>query len=540
MWPLKEVDQAAIARLSAESREPNLVCRLLWLRGVRDAESVRRWLNPSIEHLHPPELLPDFALAVARIKQAIERREPILLWGHDDLDGISSIVILYRLLTDLRADVRYHIPTRGRERHGLDAAAATDFVRDGVRLIVTVDCGITNRDQVELLRAQGIGVVVTDHHEVPEQMPDAVANVDAKRPDSRYPYRGLASAGVSLKLGLGLVSDRLGASVAEFLSVQPDLFAMAVLGTVADRVPLTGENRTLVVLGLRRLGATRIPAVRAVLEHVGTVGRLTLSQFVAGLLPFFAAARGNEAVDKFLNANMDDARAWVGELSAQSEEWRAEAERSYAIAQAAVRVGDGVLFACSRELSLRALGSCAARLKDLYQLPAIVTGWRGDAWVGECRGIDGVSLLDLLDNCRRFLIDYGGHKKAAGFTIADDQVAGFTRCAEEYAHEHFAGRIQPENVVRADAVLPVAEFDPALAVLAPFGDGNPPPVFVSDSVRLQPRDAGWAPEERPELSFRAPRREVGIEPGVPVRLLYTMDDLGELAVLSARPAVNGG
>jgi len=578
MWPVRQVDDAAVAALARESRVSGLMARLLWLRGVRDAGSVRRWLSPAIEHLHPPELLPDFEAAVARIRQAVGRRETILLWGHDDLDGITSIVILYRLLTDLRADVRYYVPARGRERHGLNpevaghlmpgvrgreslresgiltgaSGAAPDSVRRTHGLVVTVDCGITNREQVAELKAKGIDVVVTDHHEVPDLMPDAVANVDAKRLDSKYPYRGLASAGVALKLGMGIVREALGLSAAEFFSTQPNLLAVAVLGTIADRVPLTGENRTLVALGLRSLETTTIPAIQALTERLNRRGgeqppsdgwqspgseRLTLSRFVAELLPYFAAASGNEAVGKFLSAGTDEARAWVSDLARQSQEWQAEAERSYLVARESVTAGDGIVFARNRELSLRALGACAARLKDQYQMPAVVMGWRGDAWVGECRGIEGVSLMDLLGSCSRYFIDFGGHRKAAGFSIAEEQVDGFVHCAESYAHEHFAGRIQSENVVYADAVLPVRDFDSGLVALAPFGDGNPQPVFISEPVRLRERDAGWAPDERPELGFRPARRDVQLEAGVPVELLYTMDDRARLTVLDARPPV---
>jgi single-stranded-DNA-specific exonuclease len=550
MWPVRQVDDAAVAALARESRVSGLAARLLWLRGVRDAGSVQRWLNPAIEHLHPPELLPDFEAAVARIRQAVGRRETILLWGHDDLDGITSIVILFRLLTDLRADVRYYVPAKGRERHGLNPEMVAGPGRDGVRLVVTVDCGITNREQVAELKAKGIDVVVTDHHEVPALMPDAVANVDAKRPDSKYPYRGLASAGVALKLGMGIVREALGLSVAEFFSTQPNLLAIAVLGTIADRVPLTGENRTLVALGLRSLETTTIPAIQALTEQLNRRGggqppsdgwqspgseRLTLSRFVAELLPYFAAASGNEAVGKFLSAGKDEARAWVSDLARQSQEWQAEAERSYVMARESVVAGDGIVFVRNRELSLRALGACAARLKDQYQMPAVVMGWRGDAWVGECRGIEGVSLMDLLGSCGRYFIDFGGHRKAAGFSIAEEQVDGFIRCAESYAHEHFAGRIQSENVVYADAMLPVRDFDSGLVALAPFGDGNPQPVFISEPVRLRERDAGWAPDERPELSFRPARREVQLEAGAPVELLYTMDDRARLTVLDVRP-----
>lgn len=174
------------------------------------------------------------------------------------------------------------------------------------------------------------------------------------------------------------------------------------------------------------------------------------------------------------------------------------------------------------------------RLKDRYQSPAIVMGWRGDAWVGEGRGIEGVSLMDLLSACYRFFIDYGGHKKAAGFSIKDEKLEEFIRSAEAYAHEHFAGRVQLENVVRADAVLPIAEFDTELVRLAPFGEGNPQPVFATGPTELRFGSDGWTVAGRPDLTLHA-GPGVQIDTRLTSRLLYTLDDFGRLTILEARP-----
>ena len=534
MWPLREVDEPAVAQLAVEAGVTNLTARLLWLRGVRDADAARRWLEPELSHLHPPELLPDFAPAVARIRRAIAGREGILIWGHDDLDGITSVVILYRMLTDLQANVRYYIPQKGKEKHGLNGELAAGFGSEGVSLVITVDCGITNRQQVEFLHSRGIDVVVTDHHEVTEPMPDAVANVDPKRPDSKYPYRGLAGAGVALKLAMGVAREMLGLSPDEFISVQPQQFAMAVLGTLADRVPLTGENRTIVTAGLRKLRTIPVPAVRAVFEYLNAGEKLTVHRFVTELLPLFASANGNEGVQKFLTSTIDEARTWVVELARRREEWHRQAEQTYELALKHLSVGDGIVFARDRELSLRALGFCAMRLKDKYQLPAIVMGWRGDAWVGEGRGVEGLSLMDVLSACSRFFIDYGGHKKAAGFSMKDELVEEFIRCAEAYAHEHFAGRVQPENGVRADALLPLAEFDPGLVKLAPFGEGNRQPVFATGPTELGFGNDGWSVPGRPGLILQAADPGIQIDTRLTSRLLYTLDDFGRLTILDAK------
>jgi hypothetical protein len=166
-------------------------------------------------------------------------------------------------------------------------------------------------------------------------------------------------------------------------------------------------------------------------------------------------------------------------------------------------------------------------------------GWRGDAWVGEGRGIEGLSLMDLLSACSRFFIDYGGHKKAAGFSMKDEMVEEFMRRAEAYAHEHFAGRVQPENVLRADALLPLADFDPGLVKLAPFGEGNPQPVFATGPTELQFGNDGWTVAGRPDLTLRAARPGIRIDTRLVSRLLYTLDDFGRLTILEAQPVANG-
>jgi len=262
--------------------------------------------------------------------------------------------------------------------------------------------------------------------------------------------------------------------------------------------------------------------------------KLTMRRFVTELLPLFAAADGNEGVQKFLTADVDEARTWVTELARRREEWQEQVEQTYELARQNLAVGDGIVFARHRELSLRALGSCAVRLKDSFQLPAIVMGWRGDAWVGEGRGIEGVSLMDVLSSCGRFFIDYGGHKKAAGFSIQDEKVEEFMRCAEAYAHEHFAGHVQPENVLRADAFLPLEEFDRDVVRLAPFGEGNPQPVFATGPTELERRAEGWTAAGKPDLLLQAANGGAQLDTRLPSRLLYTVDDFGRLTIIDAQ------
>ena len=441
------------------------------------------------------------------------------------------------MLEGLRARTSHYIPAKGAEKHGLSAGKALELFGDGPGLVVTVDCGITNRDEIAELGRHGKDVVVTDHHEQAGDLPPAAAIVDPKLPDSGYPYRGLAGVGVALKLGIGIAGEALGVSLAEFVSAEPDLLALAVLGTVADRVPLTGENRDLVAAGLPLLERTGMTAVRMVLGRLKYEGRITPLKMVPKLLPLFAAAEGNDGVERLVDTDSEKAGEWLDVLEQRAEQWRRDAEQSVAVAERVAQVGDGVVVVRSRELSLRALGFCAARLKQRYNFPVLVMGWRGDAWVGECRGVEGMSLIDLLGATAEFLEDYGGHRLAGGFTVREENVDRFVRSLEEYTHREVAGRIAARPGLQADAEMPLRDFDPGLVRLAPFGEGNRPPLLVSEPTRVSERGTEWIPDVAPERRL-TPGRPGLIPHAGPMNLLYSVDDDGRLSVVDLRPAGN--
>lgn len=536
---VRKVDEDLVKNLVREIGVSEHLARLLVLRGVRSRNEAEIWLSPSISQLFSPELLPDFKLARDRIFQAIERQEPVLIWGHDDLDGITATVLLYSVLTGLQARAKYHIPVKGKDKHGLDYRFVEKGETGDIRLIITVDCGITNHQDVATLKARGVDVVVTDHHEVIDPLPEAVAVIDPKRPDANYPESNLTGVGVALKLALGLVSEKMGFSTKEFFSVFPDALVLAALGTIADRAPLTGENRVLVTLGLRQLEKSNLPAVQAVLRAIGvSTGGFTLAGFLKELFPLFASANGIEGVRHFLDKTPMAAETWVKELLQRSRAWREEAEKTFVLASENVRLGDGILFVQHPGLSLRALGSAAAGLREKFGVPAVVMGWRGDAWVGECRGMDSVDLMALLRAMRNYFIDYGGHKKAAGFSISDEKVAEFIRAAERFAHDNFAPKIVTEPGPIADAFLPFEKFDrQEIIKLAPFGEGNPQPVFLSEPTTFVRWERGLVPQTNPEVLLLPGRFGSPITSGELYQVLYTVDDLGQLTIIDGHSAV---
>ena len=521
MWRFKEADEDQVRQLAAWVSIPAGLARILVARGYRTAEQAERFLNPRLSDLRPCDDLPDIGPAVERIRHAIREKQPILIWGHEDLDGMTAAVALRQTIKDLNGFSAHFLPAKGSERHGLNPARLKEFYEQGYRLVITVDCGVTNVAEVEVIRKFGMDVVITDHHEPLDRLPDANAVVNPKRRDSRYPFAELAGVGVALKTACALARSAVGLSTDQFFSARPELLTIAALGTIADRVPLVDENRILVRYGLAQMRQSRIPAVQAVLAAGGIhPADLTVSRFVLDLLPLFSSTDGNAGVDMLMGSSVEAAKEWSYGLVRQQQAWRDEARASYEVAERFLDLAPAILFVRSDELSLRALGHCASRLKDKYLLPAIVMGRRDESWVGECRGVEGVNLVDLLRANSRHLLDYGGHRKACGFTVSDGSVDTLTAAAKDYAARNFLGRITETREPIADAAVPLEAVSSDFRRLAPTGEGNPEPLLVASNTVLQRRGSLVTSAAAPQLHL------VGDEDIMPGHydILYSVDD----------------
>jgi len=472
MWELKEVDPERVKKIEDSFEVHPALARVLALR-VENLEEVRQFLSPQLSDFSPPLSLPDMERSVERIIQAIDGREPILLWGHDDLDGMAGVASLYEILRDLGAEVTYYIPDRTKERHGLDMNRIQTFAQKGVRLLITIDCGITNSDEVNYAKGLKMDVIVTDHHEITQGIPEALGVITTKKPV--YPYADLAGCGIALKLCMGLVQKYLGISTKEFLSAKKDLLAFTALGTIADKVPLLGENRVIVKYGLDVLKESRRPVMETLR---GVISEPTPQRIVSCILPLFSSAYGGEGVKFLLSKKREEAEEFLSLFSQRNEEWRKEASQALAKARERIEVFDRIVISYDKAIPIRTLGFCASRLRDELHLPAIVIGWRGNEWVGEARGIEGLNLVELLKFCSSELSDYGGHPKAAGFSIKGDGISSFMEKAYRYAEKHFR-MPEEKGEMKADAMLPLKELSSEFKDLAPFGEGNPPPLFVS-------------------------------------------------------------
>jgi len=486
MWKLKPQNESAAESLSRALNLSLALARVLAARGTLEPGAARRFLYPQLKDLVSVWQLPDIEPAVDRLASAVRRREPILIWGHEDLDGMTSAVCLRSTLRDLHGVVTSFIPAKGAERHGLSVERIKGYSNQGIRLVVTVDCGVTNVDEVEEIQRDGIDVIITDHHEVLENLPAARAVVNPKREDRSYPFPYLAGVGVALKVAQALAERMVGTRPEEFYSVEPELLVMAALGGIADRVPMLGENRILIRHGLDRLRRVPLPSIQAVLEAAGVrLEELTVSRFVTELLPLFASADGNKGVEMLLNPDLNATRGWAKELADQCRTWRVEAHATLERARQDMDISPGLIVVRNETLSLRALGYCAARIKDEYLLPVMVIGRRENDWVGECRGVSGVNLVALLKTNARYFLDYGGHAKACGFTVPDEHVTAFIRDAKAYAAANFQGRITETREPIADAEVGLTEINDDLRLIGPIGEGNPEVLLIARSERLE-------------------------------------------------------
>ncbi len=494
-WTIEACDDAQAATLADALRLPLIVAKLLVIRGLADPDAAARFLDPRLEHLHDPMQLTDLPRAVQRIEAAIERREPIAVHGDYDVDGITSTVMLRRVLERLGGQVCHYLPERLRDGYGLNVPAVEQLHAGGVRLIVSVDCGIRSDDAARRARELGVDLVVTDHHEPDDALPQAFAVVNPKRRDCRYPDKHLAGVGVAFKLVQALVTR---AGKPQWL---PGFVKIAALGTIADVVPLTGENRVLAKLGLESLSApTHTVGLRALLEESRLLGKRLESHHVSFQLAPRLNAAGRMASPDLAaqlllladEARLDEARALARQLGEENTRRQTE-ER--AIVEAARQVIDkdpavgahNVLVVGGDGWHRGVIGIVASKLVENYAKPAVVLSVDGDLAHGSCRSIPAFDMLAGLEQCEDLFERFGGHRQAAGLTIRTDRIPELRRRLAAHADAVLAyDDLVPR--VRVDAVLPLAAVGgdvlDALDRLAPFGVGNPAPLFGSGPAEV--------------------------------------------------------
>lgn len=488
-WEVRPLDKERAAAFAQTYGVPFFLAMLMNIRGLDDAAHLREFLGEG-EPLSDPFLLKDMDKAAARITRAVDNMEKIAVYGDYDADGVTSTAMLYSYLETRGADVIFYIPQREGEGYGMNIGAVEYLKEQGVSLIVTVDNGISSVQEVARANELGIDVVVTDHHRPQEILPDAVAVVDAYRPDDTSPYKHFSGVGIAFKLLMAL-EDGAG-DVEDLLEAYSDL---AAIGTIGDIVPLTGENRTLIRAGLERLSQSDRPGVQALLENAGIAGKALTSTNVAFTLVPRINATGRmgapeRAVRLLISGYEEEAEVLSEEICADNEERRrveAEiAEAAFADIEAKGYMKDRVVVVDGENWHHGVIGIVASRVTERCGKPCMIIS-RGETEAkGSGRSIEGFSLFVAICACGDLLLKFGGHPMAAGITLKPENIEAFRRRINQYAAEHFPQ--MPTQTVTLDCKLNPAALSVSMAQsltqLEPFGNGNPQPVFGLFNMEL--------------------------------------------------------
>ena len=495
VWQHLRCDDHQVEFLTRELDVHPVIARLLVLRGLTTVDSATHFLNPSLDQLHDPFLLTDLATGVDRVLAAIARGERIGIHGDYDVDGITSTVILRRMIELLGGDVVHFIPERLRDGYGLRPEAIDRLHEMAVRVVVSVDCGIRSQEAAERARERGVDLVITDHHEPEHSLPPAYAVINPRRDDCGYPDKDLAGVGVALKLvhGLCVKTDRVG--------WLPGFLKLAAIGTVADVVPLRGENRVIARLGLERL--TQGPhtvGLQALLEASGLRGKRIGSYEVGFILAPRVNAAGRMSTPDLATRLLlvsderlaDEAHQLARQLD--EENTRRRAEEAEVLDDARRRIAADPAVANQNILVIWAegwhrgvVGIVASKLVDEFCRPAIVLSVDGDVAHGSGRSIQGFDLLAALEHCSSLFDRFGGHRHAAGVVLPTDRLPTLRAHLVDYARQQLSfADLVPH--LKIDARLPLTVINSplieGLAALEPFGMGNRRPTFHTGQVEV--------------------------------------------------------
>jgi single-stranded-DNA-specific exonuclease len=566
-WILKRADEVIVARQSEQLKISPLLARLLVLRGLADLDSARRYLSSSLRSdLPSPFTMTDMEPAVERIVGAIKQQELIGIWGDYDVDGTTGASVLVSFLREIGAAPLYHVPHRIEEGYGLNIEGLRRLKERGVSLVVTVDCGISNANEIDAARGMGLDVVVVDHHQPPQELPPAVAVINPHRRDCTFPDKGLCAAGLAFYVTIGLRAKLR--DVSWFASSgEPDLrryLDIVTLGTIADMVPLTGVNRTLIRRGLVEVSGSMRPGLVALKQ----VARIAEGEVSAGQIGFQLGPRINAAgrvdygikiVELLTTDSSEVALRIAQELEEHNRERRViEAqvlEQALTQANASSNVGERYSLVLGGEgWHPGVLGIVASRIVERFYRPTVVIGFDGGQGKGSARSIRGFHMVEGFRRCADHLEKFGGHEHAGGLSIKETNFGPFAEAFEGVAREFLRpGDLLP--LLEVDTLLNFSEIGfpllRELDSLKPFGVGNPEPLFMTERVEVcdrKPFSAGV------RFRFRHGGRVIGgvafgagddflAAPGVTVDLAYRLSEnewngttTVDLKIVDARPA----
>jgi len=490
-WLLKEFDKNRVIEISKEFHISPLTSIILYNRGITEDTEIGEFLNCNINNLHDPYLLKDMEKAVSRICDAKERNEKVTIYGDYDVDGITSIAILYKHLTGMGFDVDYYVPDRIQEGYGVNREALDKIKASGTKVVITVDTGITAVDETEYAKSIGMDIIITDHHECKEVIPDAFAAIDPKRKDCKYPFKNLAGVGVAFKLIQALAKDQ---SVESLLKLYADLIC---LGTVADISPLVDENRIMVTEGLKMFKDTKNVGLKALLDVSITNSKAITTSTIGYIIAPRINASGrlgcaSRSVEMFLTDDSQKAYALAEGLCEENTIRQQTEQKMFAEALDYIENNpqikdDQILIIPHENWHHGIVGIVSSKITEKFYKPSILFAIDGEEAKGSGRSISGYNLFEALENCSDLLEKFGGHELAAGLSIRTDKIEEFRSAINKNA----SVKIDEKSLIPTisiDAIIKptyiTLETVDEINRLQPFGVENPSPVFAVKNIKI--------------------------------------------------------
>ena len=486
-WQIYQVDNEKIEELQKKYNINKLLATIIANRGIT-GEQINKFLNPKRSDFYNPYGMPDMEIAVERIEKAIKNQEKTIIYGDYDVDGITSVTVLKSFLEERGLQVGVYIPNRLEEGYGLNKEAVEKISKQGYTLMITVDCGISAVEEVKYANELGIETIITDHHEPGNEIPEAMAIVDAKRKDNTYPCRNLAGVGVVFKL-IQAISIKIGLEEKEYLKY----LDIVCIGTISDIVPLTDENRVIVKLGLKLVEQTRNLGLRAILQATGynKIDSITIS---FGIAPRINACgrmgHQEEALKLFLSKDINEVNMLTQKLN-EYNKIRQEIEKNI-FSDAIVQIEEkklenkNTIVLMGKNWHHGVIGIVASKITEMYFKPSILLCEEDDYGKGSGRSIPGFDLYETLTECKESIDRFGGHSMAVGITVKKEKFNEFKEKIEQIAKEKNIEEIVP--ILKIDAQINLDEISrdmvESLKELEPFGEENKTPLFLFRNLKI--------------------------------------------------------
>lgn len=488
-WFFLQPNEAVVQSLHEELKIPIAISQLLVLRGVKNKDDADRFLNPSMEHLHDPFLMKDMDIAVQRIHDAITKNQKILIYGDYDVDGITAVSMLYTFFRNFYDNISYYVPDRNKEGCGI-SFEGIDFAKsDTCKLIIALDCGVKDHEKVAYAREKGVDIIICDHHLPDPTLPAAIAILDPKRPDCNYPFKELSGCGVGFKL-----------LQAYYQKHQPEntdineLLDFVVVSIAADTVSITGENRILAHFGMKLINGNTRVGFKAILDIVNSRKKLELMDLVFTISPRINAAgrilHASYAVELLIERDKKAAKI-KAQLIHDNNSDRQVIDKD--ITTSALDIIEDEDYIDKKAIVIYqpdwhqgVIAIVASRLVEKYHKPTLILTESNGLVVGSGRSVPGFDLHEAINACSRYVIQFGGHKYAAGLSMEKEHVVDFIEAFENIVEERIL-EDQLEPKIEIDAIVELedinVDFYNMIEMMAPFGSGNHKPVFVTKNVK---------------------------------------------------------